>query len=112
MIAPLLETTAPLPEITAPLLERPRLAGGLVGNEFLAGTLSRHDHCMAALPDAREQVLEQPVRAIKREGHLRNEDGVGIRHGERGRAGDEARVAAHQLHKAHAIRRRFRLHVG
>ncbi len=52
---------------------------------------------MPALLDAPAQVREQPAVAVERERHLRDEHDVGIAAGERGVAGDEAGVPAHQL---------------
>ena len=80
-------------------------AGPGIGDQVLAGSFRSHDHGMAAPFDSFEQVVEQTVRTVQLKGHLRDEHIVGVGLGERRVAGDEAGMAAHQLHEAHAVGR-------
>ena len=93
------------------------VAGGvgarwLAGEVLLAGALGDDDHRVPALGDRRAQVREEPVLAVELERHLGDQHEVGVVLGQRRVAGDEAGVAAHQLHQADAVGRRARLDVG
>ena len=79
-------------------------AGRLVGEVLLAGALGDDDHGVPALLDGPAQVREEAVLAVELERHLGDQHEVGVVLGQRGVAGDEARVPAHQLHQADAVR--------
>ena len=51
------------------------------------------------------QAREEPARSVEGERHLRDEDEVGVVHGQRGVAGDEAAVPAHDPHQADTVDR-------
>ena len=86
-------------------------AGRLGGQVLLPGALGDDDHGVAAFPHGAAQVREEPVLAVQLERHLRDQHVVGVVLGQRGVAGDEARVPAHQLHQPDAVGRRARLDV-
>jgi hypothetical protein len=83
------------------------LVPGRVGpggfNHVLPGTLGHNDQGVAASNDALPQLLEKAVITLQCERHFRNKHAVGITAGNRCGAGDEARMAAHQLDQANAI---------
>src|SRR3712207_8002224 len=58
---------------------------------------SDHHHGVPPLLHPLAQVLQQPALTVEREGHLGDEDVVGVVLGQRRVAGDEAGVPAHEL---------------
>ena len=78
--------------------------------QVLPGALGDHHDRVAALGHPLADVLQQAVRAVEREGHLGDQHDVRVAVGERGVAGDEAGVPAHQPDQPDAVRRRLRLH--
>ena len=86
-------------------------AGRLVSEVLLAGALGDDDHGVPALLDGPAQVGEEAVLAVELERDLGDEHVVRVVLGERGVAGDEPRVAAHQLHEPDAAGSRARLDV-
>ena len=89
--------------------ELPLGVGTLRVQEVLSGALRDDDDGAPVLEHRPVQAGEEPARPVERERHLRDEDEVGVVHGQRGVAGDEAAVPAHDPHQADAVDRRLRL---
>ena len=95
------------------------IAGGVGGaaghlahlglHEVLAGSLGDDDDGVTAALEAAAEDLQQTTVALQLERYLGDEHKIHIAHGQRGVAGDEAGVAAHQLHQPDAVGRAGRL---
>ncbi len=79
---------------------------------MLTGAFGHHDHGAPALRKPVAQRFQQSARPFELEGHLGDEHVIDIAARQRGIAGDEARIAAHEFHQPHAVHRARCLDVG
>ena len=81
-------------------------------HQVLTRAFGDDDHRVPPLQHAAVQIGQQPAFAFKFEWHLGNQREVHFLAGQGGARGDEAGVAAHQLHDADAVGHAVRFHVG
>ncbi len=91
---------------------RARAARRRVDAQLLAGALGDDDDRVRALLEPPLEVTQEPAVAVEAQRHLGDQHEVGVGRRQRRVAGDEARVAPHQLHQADAVARAVGLDVG